>query len=139
MRSKFITAMSRQDSPIMDWRDEASALIDDMKNYVNKIEISDRHQSSDMRIYLEIETLEGITFIVLMSANGFLVCDSETSKQQSESCGNNSDNAIARGTNKPVESSFKIYETINSLLDDNSPKYREAFAEDLYNKMRSLK
>uniref|UniRef100_A0A6G1SDG3 GSK3-beta interaction protein n=1 Tax=Aceria tosichella TaxID=561515 RepID=A0A6G1SDG3_9ACAR len=127
----------------MDWKDEASALIDDIKNYVNKIELSKKHESSDTRIYFEIETLERVTLIVSMDANGFIVCDSESGKKHLDIHEDNSDKPEKEiseddDTQQLGSSSIKVYETIYSLLDDNSPKYREAFAGDLYNRMRSL-
>lgn len=114
----------------MDWEDEASAIIDDIKNYVNKIELSTRHKSSDTRIYFEIVTLEGVTLVVSMDADGFIICDSVSGGRKLEAEGN--DDTLQD------EPPIKIYETINALLDHNSPKYREAFASDLHNRMRSL-
>jgi hypothetical protein len=125
----------------MDWQAEANALIDDIKSYVRKIEVSTRHKSSDLRIFFDIVTLEGTMLTVSMDTNGFAICDKEC-EQKVENSMNNSeqrDETISENqSHLSQDLDVKIYETINSLLDDNSPKYREAFAHDLYNKMNSL-
>lgn len=92
----------------MDWLAEANAVIKDIRPFVNSIEISNKQKSSDMRIYFTIVTLEGQHLEVMMDSNGFSICQE------------------------------KIYETIYALLDDNSVKYREAFAQALSTRVSSL-
>lgn len=129
----------------MDWRAEAAALIDDMKNYVHKIQISNQHKSSDTRVYFDIETLERLPFVVSMDSCGFRICD-ETSKNQGAS---RPGPGQFRGDRKDVNEAdtsgqagaldeVKVYETINALLDHNSPKYRHAFAKALMDRIRSI-
>lgn len=97
----------------MDWKAEANAVIDDVKPYVASIKVADNKESSDMRIYLSVETLELKKFLVSMDSNGFSICDRD-------------DSSI-------------IYETMNALLDDNSVEYREAFGRALLKKVELLR
>ena len=111
----------------MDWQAEAQALIDDISNYVNKIEISKSHKSSNYRLYFDVETLERTKLLVSMDSSGFMICDKDTGGS-----------ATSTDNQEQDSEHVKIYETINSLLDHNSPKYREAFAGDLQRKIKSL-
>lgn len=99
----------------MDWLAEAQALINDMKPYVNDIQVSSRIKSDDNQIFFNITLLEMNQLLVCMDSRGFTICDHEHSDQGP-----------------------KVYETINALLDDNSKGYRDAFVAALQRKIGSI-
>lgn len=113
----------------MDWKAEANAVIDDIRLFVNSIEVSDKQESSDMRIYFTIVTLEGHILEVMMDSSGFSVCDTNGGY------GSRSNLEELSGTTNRKD---RVYETINALLDDNSVEYRKAFAQALSTKINSL-
>ena len=140
---------------IMNWHAEARALIEDMRKFVLKIEVSQEYKSKDTRIYFDIETLEGNKLIVSMDSDGFSICDrprqGEKDKNLPDSMGDRAKQECSRieslpsseTTSNSIESGLgeqvgKVYETINALLDDNSPKYREAFAQALIDKIGAI-
>lgn len=94
---------------IMDWVAEANAVIKDARPYVHAINVAQNWPSTNMRIYFEITTLERQTIFVSMDANGFTVCDEK-----------------------------QVYETINALLSNYSPRYRETFAQSLMDKVKEM-
>lgn len=100
----------------MDWLNEAKAVIEDVKEFVNRIKISEEKESSNMGIYFEIETLESEILLVHMSAGGFKI-DDRLNEETNDSQG---------------------YETINALLFNSSTKYREKFAQCLVDKVNTL-
>lgn len=113
----------------MDWQAEADALMGDIKPYVIQVAVSKKMESSVMKIYLEIETLENEKLTVAMDSDGFSICDNKhsvTTTMEGEDL-----------TDTRSED-LKIYETINALLDDISPRYREAFAKALIDKVGTL-
>lgn len=67
--------------------------------------------------------------LILMDVNGFSICDTRQSSGD--------------GNCEPERVEFNVikgpYETINSLLDDNSSEYRKAFAQALIDKIQLLK
>ena len=92
----------------MDWKSEAQALVDEMSPFVKNISIT---ETSDSQVNFEIVTLEGNFLLVAMKSDGFRIYNMDDSH---------------------------VYETLNSLLDDNSNDYRKAFAQALLNKLNSL-
>lgn len=113
----------------MDWKAEAAAIIDDVKPFVESIKISDKHESSDMRIYFTIVTLERQILDVMLDSSGFSICDT--------SCGYGSRTDPEESPNV-TNFEDRVYETINALLDDKSVEYRKAFARALSTKISSL-
>lgn len=99
----------------MDWLAEARAVIEDVKPYVSSIAIAKGMESTNMRIYFDLTILEGVEFVVSMDSSGFSIWDES---------GETSDDTV--------------YETINSLLDANSSRYREEFSKALASKMKLL-
>lgn len=93
----------------MDWLKEARAVIDDVEPFVSSIAIAKKQKSTNLRIYFDITILEGKTFVVSMDSNGFSIWDESDELQ--------------------------IYETINALLDVNSPRYREEFSRALMSRL----
>lgn len=129
--------MSVRLNPPGGWQAEAQALIQDIKQHVHSIKVSSEHESSDMRIFFDIVTLERDKFIVSMDSVGFQIealfrGQGDESQPPEENIDDNIDD------NKQETSSRKIYETINALLDENSPKYRGSFARALMDKMKSI-
>lgn len=101
----------------MDWPAEARAIIDDIKPFVKRISVSEGLGSSNMIIYFDIETFESRKILVSMNSNGFCILRDDKEGSQLEN---------------------NIYETINSLLDEISSGYREAFVNSLIQKMGSI-
>lgn len=123
----------------MDWKAEADAVIEDMRSFVKSIEISGEQESSDTRIYFDIVTLEGEHLVVMMSSNGFSICNrANESKDEHARELNSTGDQPDQTSNNPTKCEYIVYETINALLDDNSEGYRKAFAQALLTKINSL-
>lgn len=119
----------------LDWIEEANAVISDIERFVDSIKISQDYESNCMRIFFDIETLEHRKLVICMSSRGFAICANSS----------NGDNSTDPTYDKPKGSrsydpsdSDKVYETIYALLDDNSGRYRQAFALALTEKMDSI-
>lgn len=121
----------------MDWRAEAIAIINDISKFVHKIEVSHRLESNDMRIYFDIETKERAKLIVSMDSIGFRICDKDELRQKTNEASQVDGDALEKATRAVIDHT-KVYETINALLDDNSPMYRDAFAHALMDKISSV-
>lgn len=105
----------------IDWKSEANAVIEDVKQFVSSISIAKEPESNDMSIYFDIETFEREKFIVSMRSYGFTILNPNDKNNQ------DSDD------NQPI-----VYETINALLDSKSVEYRKAFANSLLTKLTSI-
>lgn len=100
------------------WKFEAEAVINDIKEHVIYIKISEVIQSSDAFIYLNVKTIEDEIFCIQLSAQGFKVV------------GNTADQ---------INVDFdKYFETPYALLNEISPKFEESFANALFNKLNNL-
>lgn len=130
----------------LDWQAEAAALIDDMENYVLSIKISSRHKSDNMRIHFDIETLERNKLLVSMDSSGFRICDRQERKaadggERAQVQKNIAYGDASEGQQQPQptgDDHDKVYETINALLDDVSPRYRQAFGQALIDRLQSI-
>lgn len=100
------------------WRLEAQALINDVKSHVKDIRVSEKLDSSEKVIYLNVTTLEGQDFCVELSAAGLSIV------------GPRHDDISTKGD--------VFFETPYSLLDFISPKYRESFGNLLLTKLNAL-
>lgn len=100
------------------WRLEAQAVIDDVKNHVQDLRVSERLTSTSQVVYLNLITLEGLRFCVELSAAGFAVV------------GNRHDDVSNVGDER--------FETPYGLLDFVSPQYRNSFGNELLNKLKEL-
>lgn len=100
------------------WKQEAEAVINDVKSHVNDIEISEKLKSSDHNIYLNIITIENQRFCVQLSNQGFRIVGHNLDE-------NNIDSDV-------------FYETPYSLLNKVSEKYRQSFASSLQNQLNNL-
>lgn len=100
------------------WKQEAEAVINDVKTHVNYIKVSEKLESSDYNIYLNIITIENQRFTVQLSNQGFRIV------------GHNFDeNNINSDT---------FYETPYSLLNEISKEFRQSFANSLQNQLNNL-
>ncbi|CAD6226708.1 GSCOCG00005874001-RA-CDS [Cotesia congregata] len=102
------------------WKIEAQAIINDVKNHVQDISISQKLQSTNSKIYLNLTTLESDKYCVKVSSAGFAVASDHHDTI----------------TNSQTEA--QVFETPYGLLDSISPKYRESFGNDLINKLNNL-
>lgn len=100
------------------WRLEAQAVINDVRKHVQNLKVSERLQSTNQVIYLNLTTLEGLRFCVELSPVGFTIV------------GNQHDDTSNVGTER--------FETPYSLLDFISPQYRNSFGNSLLDKLKQL-
>lgn len=97
---------------MIQWEDEARAIISDVKNHVRQIFISEQLPSSNREIFLNCETLEENKYTIRVSSSGF------------QTVGNDFDN-IEQLTDGVT------YETAYALLGAISPNYINSFGNDL--------
>lgn len=124
---------------IIDWNEEAKAIIRDVKQFVNMIDLSKINNEPDnynnrQQIYINLETKEGNQFTLCLSASGLRICAStfDLDEEQSRSGG------ISNNDEDSTEIEAEIYETIYALLTNKSPAYRQAFASALANKIVAI-
>lgn len=103
---------------LIKWEDEASAVINDVKNHVKEIEISKVLESDKTKIFLNVTTIEDRKICVRLSGAGFQVVghcyDNETDE-----------NAIP-------------YETPYALLSAVSEGYTRSFGSNLTDALKKL-
>ncbi|CRK88234.1 CLUMA_CG002015, isoform A [Clunio marinus] len=112
--------MSVGNEEIIDWQTEATAVINDVKQHVKAIAISEK-LITDVGIYINLQTLEGKEFTCFLDAAGFKIvgfnydcCDNE------DTCDDT------------------IYETIYALIQSHSPAYTQSFGNALVDKLTKL-
>ncbi|XP_055908540.1 uncharacterized protein LOC129943256 [Eupeodes corollae] len=119
--------MKNSDSEnILNWTDEANAIIQDVNNHVNHIEVSKKLKSSATEIFLNLRTLENTEFCVRASGNGFQIVAEEFDKNN---------------YTKPKddeEEDEDIFETPYALLNKISPSYTKSFANQLRKQLEAL-
>lgn len=101
--------------PLLNWQDEATAIIKDVKDHVKDIQISSKLESSKTEIFLNVTTLESATFCIRISTEGFQVVGHLYDTVES------SDNAASAVT----------YETPYALLNSVSERYVQSFGNGL--------
>lgn len=101
------------------WKLEAEAVINDVKNHVQSFTVSDNLQSTNVSIFLNLTTLENLKFCVKLTAAGFTIV------------GNKHDDTSNNGD--------MYFETPYSLLNFVSPQYRNSFGNSLLDKLNQLK
>lgn len=104
---------------LIQWDEEARAIIDDVKNHVSHICISEALPSNSREIFLNCQTLEENKYTIRISSNGFQVVG------RNYDCFDESSEAVA-------------YETPYALLDAISPEYTKSFAENLTRALEKL-
>lgn len=103
----------------IDWKEEANHVIQDVKDLVQMIQLSD-HQPDDKCIYLSVITKERKDYTIKLCQFGFCV--------------------VSRKINTPkaTESDVIYYETPYSLLASISNSYCESFGNKLRQKLEKL-
>ncbi|KAG4066188.1 hypothetical protein HA402_014488 [Bradysia odoriphaga] len=99
--------------PLLEWQDEAAAIIKDVENHVKDIQISSKLQSSKSEIFLNVTTLEEATFCIRISTEGFQIVG-----QSYDTIGSNDNTAVT-------------YETPYALLNSVSERYVQSFGNGL--------
>lgn len=108
------------DEEIIDWHEEAQAVIRDVGFALKNIEISPTLPHSQTEIYFNIETREGQKLCVELSSYGFKVVADHFDE-------------ILEGFHDQT-----YYETPYALLDKYSNQFRECFAAALEKKLSEL-
>lgn len=97
---------------LIKWDEEARAVIDDVKNNVQQICISESLPATDHCIYLNCETLEGNKYTICLSSSGFQIVGKDFNKVDA------------------IDSSV-TYETPYAMLTEISESYKQSFGEEL--------
>ncbi|XP_058804708.1 GSK3-beta interaction protein [Phymastichus coffea] len=105
------------------WRVEAQAIIDDVRQHVRGLQISNEPalRSSNRAIHLNLTTLEGLEFCVRLSPKGFSIIGNK------HDCMTNAD-----------ADNLQYFESIYGLLDSISPQYRNSFGNSLLDRLQQL-
>lgn len=100
------------------WKQEAEAVINDVKSHVNDIKISEKLECSNHNIYLNIITIENQRFCVQLSNQGFRI--------------------VGHNFDETNIDSDTFYETPYGLLNKISEKFQQSFANSLQNRLNLL-
>lgn len=103
---------------IINWPDEAAAVISDVKGHVRQISISSELQTTELEIYLNCETLEGVKCTIRLSSVGFQI--------------------VSKTFDKIDDLYGFPYETPYALLNELSPRYTNSFGEELSKALSNL-
>ncbi|KAK1135045.1 hypothetical protein K0M31_007817 [Melipona bicolor] len=101
------------------WILEAQAIIDDVKQHVTDIKVSNKLRNSNQSFHLNLTTLEGSRFCIEVSSAGFIIV------------GNEHDDVTSKGENERFETPY-------SLLNIVSPQYKDSFGSSLVHKLEQL-
>lgn len=107
--------------PILEWEDEAEAIIKDVKQHVKDIQISTKLESSKTNIFLNVTTLEDRKFCARISTEGFQIV------------GNSYDSIV-----ESIEKTSMAYDTPYALLNDVSAQYVQSFGNGLASALEKL-
>ena len=121
MEERFLTGPSDNGQEGDGWRDEAMAVINDIKGFVNDISICENLPCNESGIYFNIETKEGKQITVELSTAGFRISGLTFNQLHTDTPGHSTH-----------------YETIYALLNVISPGYRESFSSSLAMKLNAL-
>uniref|UniRef100_A0A0K8UWF0 GSK3-beta interaction protein n=1 Tax=Bactrocera latifrons TaxID=174628 RepID=A0A0K8UWF0_BACLA len=113
------------DEEVINWEEEAAAIIKDVNPHVALIEISQQIPSNVNKVYLNVRTIEGQEYCVQVSSIGFRVVGSAF-------------NSIDPGKEEINEEEDVFYETPYALLDKISPSYVESFGNQLCKQLLSV-
>lgn len=109
---------------IINWVEEATAIIKDVRTHVAEIDISKVLPSNESHIYLNIRTFEGASYCVHVSSLGFRIV--------SELHDTINDDKLE------ITEEEEIFETPYALLDKISPRYVESFGNQLCKQLLHL-
>lgn len=120
---------------LIDWRAEAAAVIDDVRDHVRDIRISDAtgpayEDNARTHIYLNVTTLEDRQLCVRLCGRGFRVVGQAYDSVQSDD--DHNDEAVA-GAAKEM-----TYDTPYALLGAMSRGYTQSFGEVLSGALQKL-
>ncbi|XP_017487493.1 PREDICTED: GSK3-beta interaction protein-like [Rhagoletis zephyria] len=113
------------DEEIINWEEEAAAIIRDVNPHVALIEISRQLPNNESKVYLNVRTIEGQEYCVQVSSIGFRVVA-------------NRFDTIDADKNEVSEDEGEVYETPYSLLNKISPSYVESFGNQLCKQLLSV-
>lgn len=108
------------------WKEEAKAVIYDVKDQVKDIKISDKLQGTNSSIYLNLTTIEDLKFTVELSPQGFVVVAKDVH------------DTISSEISETPSEELTYFETPYSLLDSVSPGYQQAFGQSLCIQLRKI-
>ncbi|KAL1517741.1 hypothetical protein ABEB36_001472 [Hypothenemus hampei] len=101
------------------WLEEAQGVINDVKDHVKHIEVSKSLESSNSRIFLNVETLEGNKYTFELTVQGFRFCGQDFDRDDWQN--------------------QNYFETPYALLNSVSPRFKEAFVDVLFRKLTYCK
>ncbi|RZF38208.1 hypothetical protein LSTR_LSTR005569 [Laodelphax striatellus] len=107
-----------EDDGVIDWTAEAEAVIEDVKQFVKEIVISERIQPLRTGIFINVTTEENEKFCVEFCSQGFRVA--------------------GHSYDEVTDNSDIWYETPYSLLSTISPQYCLLFGNSLMQKLSDL-
>jgi len=93
------------------WKSEARGVIKEICDYVKYVGLSELLPSSSCQVFLNLTTLEEVSYTVLLNERGFSVVGDKVDSRNREG--------------------ETVYETPHALLDNLSPAYRQAFGDHL--------
>jgi len=108
------------------WKEEAKAVIYDVKDQVKDINISEKLEGTNTCIYLNITTVEDLKFTVELSPQGFVVVAKDVH------------DTISVDISEENSDNLTYFETPYSLLHSVSPGYQEAFGKSLASQLRKI-
>ncbi|XP_050513339.1 GSK3B-interacting protein [Diabrotica virgifera virgifera] len=100
------------------WKFEAEAIINDIKDHVNAVVISEKIPSTDSCIFLNLVTIEDKNYCIQISALGFKI--------------------VGLNFDETGLDSEEFYETPYALLYKISPGFKTSFANALYVKLEQI-
>lgn len=103
---------------LINWTDEATAVINDVKDHVREMSISSALQATELEIYLNCETLESKRCTIRLSGEGFQI--------------------VGNGYDKADDLKTFPYETPYALLNALSPRYSVSFSSELSKALEHL-
>ncbi|KAK9888518.1 hypothetical protein WA026_000769 [Henosepilachna vigintioctopunctata] len=99
------------------WRLEAESVINDIKNHVYSITLSEKLQNTNKKIFLNLITLENQTFCIELSGQGFRI--------------------VGKSFDTTDINCSQYYETPYSLLNNVSPMFSTSFGNELIAKLQN--
>ncbi|XP_075160219.1 GSK3-beta interaction protein [Haematobia irritans] len=119
-----LVACHSEEEGIINWEEEAMAIINDVKTHVAEIDIARKLPSNESHIYMNIRTFEGATYCIDVSNIGFRIVSEIF-------------NTIDEGKEEATDDE-DIFETPYALLDKISPGYVESFGNQLCKQLLQL-
>ena len=117
-----MTEAGTDNQQIIIWKEEVAAVINDIKNHVKEVIISDEIKSSNTEVYFNLETLENNRYLIKLSSEGFAIVGT---------------NYNTINIDVDVDEA-KYYQTPYSLLSDISKKYVDSFGYNLIDSLNAL-